>query len=173
MQSKWINSNLLQVIFEITSFAKINSIPVFVDPKIDNFFSYKHSTVFKPNKKEASHALGMDLKSTDEINTAGRMLLDKLECKNVLLTLGGDGMMLFENNGDVITVPTLARQVADVSGAGDTVIATLSACIAGGATVKESAIIANFAAGVVVEKPGIVSITPDEIIESALRNHGK
>ena len=115
----------------------------------------------------------MDLKSTDEINTAGRMLLDKLECKNVLLTLGGDGMMLFENNGDVITVPTLARQVADVSGAGDTVIATLSACIAGGATVKESAIIANFAAGVVVEKPGIVSITPDEIIESALRNHGK
>ena len=161
------------LILEITSFARINSIPIFVDPKLDNFFSYKHSTVFKPNKKEASQALGMELKNSHDIDKAGKLLLEKLECNNVLLTLGGDGMMLFENNGDVITVPTLARQVADVSGAGDTVIATLSACIAGGATVKESAIIANFAAGVVVEKPGIVSITPEEILESADRNHGK
>ena len=161
------------LIYEVTSFAKINSIPVFVDPKFDNFFSYKHSTVFKPNKKEAGQALGMSLNNTNDINTAGKLLLEKIECKNVLLTLGGDGMMLFEDNGDIITVPTLARQVADVSGAGDTVIATLAACISGGATVKESAIIANFAAGVVVEKPGIVSITLEEILESADRNHGK
>lgn len=158
------------LIYEIMAFAKINGIPFFVDPKIDNFFSYQNATVFKPNRKEAAQALDMNLKTKEDIEKAGKLLLSKLSCDSVLITLGSDGMMLFERNGDITSVPTNARLVADVSGAGDTAIATLASCVAGGASVKDAAIIANLASGVVCEIPGIVSITPNEIIESAKRN---
>jgi D-beta-D-heptose 7-phosphate kinase/D-beta-D-heptose 1-phosphate adenosyltransferase len=100
------------------------------------------------------------------------LLLQKLECENVLLTLGKDGMLLFESNGTILSVPTRARHVADVSGAGDTAIATLSAFMAGGATVTEAASIANYASGAVCEEPGIVSITPEALLNS-IRNNNK
>jgi bifunctional ADP-heptose synthase (sugar kinase/adenylyltransferase) len=78
-------------------------------------------------------------------------------------------MILFEKNGNISSIPTIARQVADVSGAGDTVIATLAAMFVSGATLWESSIIANFASGVVCEKPGIVAIERNELIETAKR----
>ncbi len=159
------------LIYEIISFAKINNIPVFVDPKFDNFFLFRDVTVVKPNKKEASKALGMEIKTEEDVIKTGRELMERLNCSYVLLTLGKDGMMLFENNGDISSVPTRARNVADVSGAGDTAIATLSAAIAGGASIKESAALANYASGSVCESPGIVSITIDNLLYSIRKNN--
>lgn len=153
------------LIREVTKFAIDHNIPVFVDPKHDNFFDYQDVTVFKPNKKEAATALGMELKDDKSINEAGQKLIKELDCKYVLLTLGSLGMRLFDQEGNISSVDTKARQIADVSGAGDTVIATLAACMAGGAEVKEAATIANIAAGYVCGEPGIVSVTKENILE--------
>lgn len=159
-----------ELILQITEFAVSKDIPLFVDPKFHNFFAFQNATVFKPNKKEATGALNITLKNHDEIVRAGRTLLEKLNCKNVLLTLGADGMMLFESNGEISSVPTRARRVSDVSGAGDTAIATLAAMFAGLANVSEAASVANFASGVVCEEPGIVSITVEKLLK-AIRNY--
>lgn len=161
------NKGLLteSLINSIIIFSLDNNIPVFVDPKSENFFSYRKCTLFKPNRKEAANALRMNLKTKDDIITAGKKLLEKIECKNVLITLGSEGMYLFEDNGNIYSVPTFARKVADVSGAGDTTIATLCAGWVGGASVKDASALANYAAGLVVEKPGIVSVDINELIE--------
>lgn len=163
-----ISSSLIR---EICFFAKSESIPVFVDPKFSNFFHYHEVTLFKPNRKEAEKALNMDIKSKEEVAKAGKTLIDKLKAKNVLITLGSEGMMLFEDSGDVSSVPTKARKVSDVSGAGDTAIATLSASYIAGANIKEAATLANYASGVVCEEPGIVSIKPDDLLDS-IKNNG-
>jgi len=154
------------LILEVISFARINNIPIYVDPKFENFFNFKNVTLFKPNRKEAEQALGVSIKAKEQIIEAGTVLLSKLNCQNVLLTLGADGMMLFERNGDISSVPTHAIHIADVSGAGDTAIATLSAAVAGGANFKEAAIMANYASGVVCEEPGIVSITKNNLLNA-------
>lgn len=154
------------LIQSICSIAQARNIPVFVDPKFNHFFDYKGVAVFKPNRKEAQEALGYSLRSEDDIQKAGKELLKRLECGNVLLTLGEQGMMLFENNGNVSSVPTRARKVSDVSGAGDTTIAMLSAAMAGGASVQEAATLSNYAAGIVCEQPGIVTVKPAEVIHA-------
>ncbi len=158
------------LIREVISRAKQFKVPVFVDPKFANFFTYKGVTVFKPNRKEAKEALSIDISTPAEVEKAGKMLLEKLDSENILLTLGKDGMMLFEKNGDISSVPTRARNVSDVSGAGDTAIATLAAAIAGNANIKEAAALANYASGVVCEQPGIVSIKVNELLETVARN---
>lgn len=155
-----------KLISDIISIAKRKCIPIYVDPKFNNFFDYKDITLFKPNRKEASTALGFDIKSEIDIDNAGKILLEKLNCENILLTLGSNGMKLFSKNGYSSHIPTNARHIADVSGAGDTAISTLAAAIAGGASVEESALLANFASGIVCEKPGIVTITIDELLEA-------
>ncbi len=159
------------LINKVIAYAKSSSIPVFVDPKFDNFFQYKDVTVFKPNKKEASKALGITIKTEEDILNTGRELMARLNCSNVLLTLGKDGMRLFESGGDILSVPTHARNVADVSGAGDTAIATLAAAVAGGAAIREAAAMANYAAGSVCESPGIVSITIESLLYSIRKNN--
>ncbi len=155
-----------QLIISVIEFALKNNIPIYVDPKKDNFMLYKGVTVFKPNRKEAAEAIGLTLRTKDDIIEAGKKLLEMLNCKNVLITLGAEGMMLFENSGAISSVPTKARHVADVSGAGDTAIATMAASLAGNASIKEAAALANNASGIVCEKPGIVSIEINELIES-------
>ncbi|MBX3043697.1 MAG: D-glycero-beta-D-manno-heptose-7-phosphate kinase [Candidatus Kapabacteria bacterium] len=159
-----------ELIISVIKYAKSNNIPVLVDPKSDNFFLYKGVTLFKPNRKEAQQALGLPLRNKDEVFDAGKKLLVMLECENVLITLGAEGMMLFESDGSISSVPTKARHVADVSGAGDTAIATLSATISGGANIREASSMANYASGLVCEKPGIVSIKIDELLESIRNN---
>jgi rfaE bifunctional protein kinase chain/domain len=159
------------LIREVINFALDSNIPVFVDPKYDKFFNYKNVTVFKPNKKEAAQALGLEITTEEDIINAGRALLEKTKSKNVLLTLGKDGMMLFESNGEITSVPTIARSVADVSGAGDTAIATLAASYSAGGTIREASALANYAAGIVCEQPGIVAIDPDSLIKSILNNN--
>ncbi|PKL79599.1 MAG: D-glycero-beta-D-manno-heptose-7-phosphate kinase [Ignavibacteriae bacterium HGW-Ignavibacteriae-4] len=156
-----ISSKLIK---DVLKYAKSNNIEVYADPKFANFFAYKGVTAFKPNKKEAAQALKIEIKTEEDVKIAGQMLLDKLSCDNVLLTLGDKGMMLFEANGNIHHVDTKARLVSDVSGAGDTVIATLAACKTGGANMTEAATIANIAAGYVCGEPGIVSVTKDDIL---------
>jgi rfaE bifunctional protein kinase chain/domain len=153
-----------RLIKDVLAYAKSNDIAIYVDPKFANFLAYKGVTVFKPNKKEAAQALKISMKTNEDVINAGKQLLDKLNCDNVLLTLGDKGMMLFEVDGNVHHVDTKARLVSDVSGAGDTVIATLAACYTGGATMTEAATIANIAAGFVCGEPGIVSVTKDDIL---------
>ncbi len=121
------------------------NILVTVDPKFNNFFEYKNVTVFKPNRKEAGDVLGMKIDSENDIAAAGFKILEKLNAKYVLLTLGEEGISVFEKDQPVKRMPTKARKVADVSGAGDTVISTLTIALAAGADIIESSYLANYA----------------------------
>jgi rfaE bifunctional protein kinase chain/domain len=153
-----------RLIRSVIELGRSRKIPVFVDPKHRHFFDFVGCTVFKPNKKEAADALGMPLTTLEEIEKAGRTLRNTLKCDNVLITLGAAGMVLIEQDGSISTVPTRAMNVADVSGAGDTVIATLGAMMSIGVPVREAASLANIAAGHVVAEPGIVAITASELL---------
>ncbi len=141
---------------------------VTVDPKFDNFFEFRNVALFKPNKKETEEALAMRLDSDESIEQAGKMLLDRLNAGAVLITLGSRGMALFRKNKPAAFEGTRAREVADVSGAGDTVIATVSFALAAGATMKEAVTLANYAAGVVCEEVGAVPIEHEQLVEAVL-----
>lgn len=159
-----------EFIENIIKFANERNILLTVDPKQDNFFYYKGVDLFKPNKKEASQALGFKIDTKENLKQAGIKLLENMQCKNLLITLGSEGMMLFQEDGNIFSLPTRARQVSDVSGAGDTAIASYTASIIGGANVIEAAAIANFAAGTVCEKPGVVPIDISDLLVTIKRN---
>ena len=146
--------------------ARSRNIPVCVDPKDKNFFEYRGVSAFKPNRKETEDALGRKLITEEDFESAARELLEKLECENIILTLGSRGMLLLQNDGHLRRVATRARKVADVSGAGDTVIATLSLALAAGASMEESALIANAAGGLVCEEIGIVPVDRDKLYDA-------
>lgn len=150
-----LTPSLIEKVIEL---ANENDVLITVDPKFHNFFHYKNVTVFKPNRKEAEDVLGMKISTDEDILTAGEKLLAKLNCKYLLLTLGEEGISIFEKGKDVRRMPTKARKVADVSGAGDTVISTLTIALAAGANIVEASYLANYAAGIVCEEVGIVPI---------------
>lgn len=156
------------LIVRIIELARKKKKIVAVDPKFNNFFEYRNVTIFKPNRKETEEALGTRLSTSEDITKAGRKLMDQLGAENVLLTLGESGMSLFEKNGTISTIPTAARRVADVSGAGDTVIATLTMALASGANIGESATLANLAGGIVCGEVGIVPIDKKVLFEAVL-----
>lgn len=158
------------VIKEVLKFANEKGLPVFVDPKKANFFSYEGVFLFKPNRKEASDALRLPLSNRNEYITGGVILKDRLSCSNLLLTLGSEGMMLFESSGEMSEATTHAQHIADVSGAGDTVMAALVAAYCGGATIRKAAAIANVAAGIVVAEPGIIAINAQTLLEHCREN---
>jgi len=164
-----LTKGLIQSIIRL---AKEHTKPITVDPKASNFFEYQGVSVFKPNRKEAEEALGRRFHTLDEMESAARDLLKKLAAENVLLTLGEMGMILIESNGSPAYVETRARHVADVSGAGDTVIATLTMAMVAGASVRESAALANYAGGIVCGEVGIVPIEKDVLIQTILRDNG-
>lgn len=142
--------------------ARRRGIPVVVDPKYRHFFAYAGATVFKPNRRELESALGasVDLDHRDALPAA----LEKLGVDNLLLTLGPDGMILVTNDGNTTHIPSIAREVFDVSGAGDTVTAWVGTALAAGGTVREAATLGNFAAGVEVGKAGVATVSPTEVI---------
>lgn len=155
------------LIGKVIEFANKNNIKVLVDPKFYNFFEYKNVFLFKPNRKELEEAFGRKAKDMQEIEKLADELMGKMNCTYLVLTLGDKGVMLFEKtNGktNIEKIETVAREVADVSGAGDTVISTIAVCLAGGATVSEAVKFANYAAGIVVEEVGIVPITKEKLI---------
>lgn len=158
-----------EIIHELIAVAQKYNKIITVDPKFNNFFEYKNVTVLKPNLREAEEILGGRLRTSEDIDNAGRKLLEMLSAQNLLLTRGEQGMSLYESSGDVTHFGTQAANVQDVSGAGDTVISTLTIALAGGANVREAAALANCAAGVVVGAVGIVPIEPQPLIEAALR----
>jgi len=154
------------LIKEVVSIAKRKKKIIVVDPKEDNFSCYRDVTSITPNRFEAQNAVGFKLKNRDDLCRAGYAILKDLRSKSVLITLGEEGMALFEKGGKKpLHIPTLAQDVFDVSGAGDTVISvfTLSKCC--GATDVEAANIANCAAGIVVGKVGIAVVTQEELIK--------
>ncbi len=162
------NKGLLlpELIRQIVTCANRHGKIVTVDPKFDHFLDYRDVTLFKPNRKETAEALAMRVDDQAQIRRAGAILLEKLNAKYVLITLGSQGMALFEQNGAVRFTDTRARKVADVSGAGDTVIGTVTFALAAGATILEAVSMATFAAGVVCEEVGVVPITAPKLLQS-------
>jgi len=159
-----------QVIEAAITLAGRNDKMITVDPKFTNFLKYKNVSVFKPNIRETEAALAVHLISEGDLIDAGKRLLSELNAANVLITRGGEGMSLFEASGEITHVSTRARKVADVSGAGDTVISTLTLALAGGANVQEAATLANFAAGIVCQEVGIVPIELDHLYKVCLKD---
>lgn len=143
--------------------------PVVVDPKFRSFYAYRGATVFKPNLNELSAVLRDDIHPDNESWLA--RIRAELGCDNLLVTMGEDGMALITAEGEYIRVPTVARSVYDVSGAGDTVIAALAVALAAGATVPEAAVLANHAAGIEVSKAGVATVAPDELREVVREYH--
>jgi rfaE bifunctional protein kinase chain/domain len=157
------------LISKIITLANKKNIMITVDPKFDNFFEYKNVTVFKPNKKETETVLGIRIKDDKDISSAGKNLLHKLNSEYVLLTLGEEGIAVFEKGDKERRMPTKARKVADVSGAGDTVISTLTIGLAAGANIYEACFLANYAAGIVCGEVGIVPIEKERLFETVLK----
>lgn len=134
-----------------------------VDPTPCHFPAYHGVSIITPNKKEAEQASGLRADDEDSLVRVGRALMKKSRAHSLLITRGEEGMMFFEE-GEEITIPTMAREVFDVTGAGDTVIATLALAVAAGASVYEGALVANCAAGVAVGKLGTAAVTVEEIL---------
>lgn len=145
---------------------------VLADPKPQNIDVFKGVTCVAPNVHEASTASGILIKDDASLRQAGNALLEKLECKYVVITRGEHGMSLFGRDGARLDVPSVARKVFDVSGAGDTVIAVLALALSAGASIERAMQLANFAAGAVVEKLGTATASSDEILALVEHEHG-
>jgi D-glycero-beta-D-manno-heptose-7-phosphate kinase len=161
------------VIRAVTSAARESQTIVTVDPKFRNFFEYRDVTVFKPNRRELEQACGRKLSADADFELAGSELLRRLNAGNVLVTRGENGMTLVEGGGIVSHFPTRTRSAADVSGAGDTVIATLTAALAAGADIGEAAELSNYAAGIVCGEVGIVPVERQRLLQSVLHRHSE
>lgn len=148
--------------------ARQRGVIVCLDPKMRSFAHYQPVTVITPNNQEASDASGIPIEDEQSLSEAGLKLLGSIDARAVLITRGEEGMALFTGGGsdgaEVTHIPTVAREVYDVTGAGDTVIATLALALASGASLEEAAVLANHAAGVVVGKVGTASLTREELL---------
>lgn len=151
---------------ELTRMAALRKIPIIVDPKVEHFSYYKGVTVMTPNHLEATQAAGLHGDDDQTINHAGTVIRQRLGCQSVLITRGEKGMSLYEGEGMSWHLPTQARQVYDVTGAGDTVIGTLALALATGANMREAATLANHAAGIVVGMVGTATVSPKQLLEA-------
>ncbi len=138
---------------------------VLVDPKVPHLPRYHGCSILTPNHLEAAQASGIPIEDATGLAQAGRSLLARLQCEAVLITRGEQGMSLFEQGGRETHLPTVARQVFDVTGAGDTVVGTLGLALSAGASLQEGARLANFAAGIVVGVVGTATVAPEELRE--------
>jgi D-beta-D-heptose 7-phosphate kinase/D-beta-D-heptose 1-phosphate adenosyltransferase len=137
--------------------------PLLVDPKVRHFDRYRGASVVTPNQAETEQATGVRIRGEADLRAAGEKILRRLECGAALVTRGEHGMSLFARGAKPLHIPTAAREVYDVTGAGDTVVATLALALSAGAALPEAAVLANFAAGVVVGKLGTATANPDEL----------
>lgn len=152
-----------QILGEILPLA-YERVPVLIDPKLRNFNFYRPATLVTPNHHEALRMSNSEDYSDDGSHHAATIIREKLGCDAVLITRGDRGMMLLGADGQPVYVKTAAREVYDVTGAGDTVIAALAAALAAGTSMIEAAILANHAAGIVVGKVGTATATAEELI---------
>ncbi|HSF18612.1 MAG TPA: D-glycero-beta-D-manno-heptose-7-phosphate kinase [Vicinamibacteria bacterium] len=144
--------------------AKRAGIPVLADPKLKRYRRYRGIRLVTPNLGEAERFTGIAIHSEADIAQAAQSLLDELECDAVLITRGEQGMSLYERDAQVLHIPTRAREVFDVTGAGDTVIATAALALAAGSSLASAAELANRAAGIVVGKLGTAVVLPQELL---------
>jgi D-beta-D-heptose 7-phosphate kinase/D-beta-D-heptose 1-phosphate adenosyltransferase len=161
-----------ELVREILKQARPKNIFVSVDPKVGHFHVYKKVSLITPNVVEASVASGVEIRDEKSLVTAGRTLLRKISCGAVLITRGEQGMSLFRKD-KVVHIPTAAKNVFDVTGAGDTVIAAFTLAYAAGASMEGAAVIANHAAGIVVGQVGTAVVTPDQLRKSLGSSCGK
>lgn len=160
------NKGLLSeaLIAKCLELCKKHKVPVAVDPKQKNFFCYKNVDIFKPNYLELQTNLGKRFEQDEDFFTAALALRNRLKCKYLVVTRGAKGMYIFSKNSEVQHLPSCAREVFDVSGAGDTVISALGMAYSSGADILSSASFANRAAGVVCGKMGTATATVKEIL---------
>ncbi len=151
---------------ELTQLAARYGIPIVVDPKVEHFGYYKGVTVITPNHLEAVQAAGVHGEDDQTIDEAGAIIRQRLGCQSVLITRGERGMSLYEADGARWHIPTRARQVYDVTGAGDTVVGTLALALSTGASMREAATLANYAAGIVVGMVGTATVTPQQLSDA-------
>lgn len=167
-----VSENLAQSVIRE---ARSAGIPVIIDPKGNQYEKYKGGTIITPNVMEAEQVLRCEILNEEDIIKAGDALNKLIEGEAVLLTRGAKGMTLFRRSGAPITVPAIARNLFDVTGAGDTVVATIAMCMACGADLEDSVYLANLAAGLVVEKLGTATVTGKELLKNLQsddhRNH--
>ncbi len=140
------------------------AIPLIVDPKPDNLHRFVGATVITPNNFEATRISGIDIRDEETLLAAARQIREEISCEAVLITRGEAGMALLEGDDSLVTIPTMAQEVYDVTGAGDTVAATLALGLAAGCSMTEAAVLANHAAGIVVGKIGTASVSCDELL---------
>ena len=157
-----VTPNILREILPVA----YEQVPVLIDPKLRNFNAYRPATLVTPNHLEALRMSDTEDHSDDGSHHAAKVIREKLGCDAVLITRGDRGMMLLEGDGQPVYVETAAREVYDVTGAGDTVIATLAGALATGATMLEAATLANHAAGIVVGKVGTATASAEELIQT-------
>lgn len=158
------------LIQNIIAQAQERDIPIIVDPKGKNYSKYRNVTVITPNKREAETVLNMQIKDEEMLQKAGRSLLNRLKTKAIIITMGKDGMALFQKGKKTVHISAIKKEVFDVTGAGDTVISLLGLGIASGLEFTKSIEIANIAAGIVVGKIGTATVTLQEVIESVLQH---
>lgn len=152
------------VIQGIISHCREAGIRIFVDPKQRHFFDYRDVFLFKPNRRETIDNLHVPMNGMMDYKSAATELKSRLNAKNILITLSEDGMLLLDSEGEFTHVPTTAAEVLDVSGAGDTVIATLTTAVAAGVPIPDAVRLANDAAGVVIRELGIVPIRREQLL---------
>ena len=168
--SQPLMSHLLRKVREVESESG-RRIPVVVDPKPEQPARFIGATIITPNHLEAEKMSGLQITNEQELIQAAEILRDKFSCEAVLITRGEAGMSLLETGKELVTIPTMAREVFDVTGAGDTVIATLALGLAAGATFAEAASLANVAAGIVVGKIGTATVSREEILAELQGEH--
>lgn len=155
-----------------TTLARRHSVLTIADPKGLDFTKYRNVDMLTPNQKEAGLAAGVDILSRKDLIRAGRRIMDTVGLRRLVVTCGKDGMLLFDEDTEPFCIESEARQVFDVSGAGDTVIAILGLFLASGASFRQSACAANAAAGIVVGKVGTATASRQELEKALAESPG-
>lgn len=149
---------------KVIPYAQEKKIPIFVDPKINHFFLFSPVTLITPNHHEAEKIVGHECRSDSQVEKAGEDIFSQISAQYLILKRGEQGMTVFEKGKKAYHIPTTAREVYDVTGAGDTVIAVAALALLSGASIREAATLANTAAGIVIGKLGTATLTSEELI---------
>jgi D-beta-D-heptose 7-phosphate kinase/D-beta-D-heptose 1-phosphate adenosyltransferase len=158
-----INKPLLE---KILSYVLSKNLPVFIDPKVEHFDLFSPVTLITPNHFEAERIVHHPCHSDDEVERAGENILSKISAQHLIIKRGEKGMTVFEKGKEPVHIPTIAKEVFDVTGAGDTVIATASLALLAGASIQAAAFMANAAAGIVIAKLGTAILTKNELLSA-------
>ncbi len=167
--SDYLKGSITRAVMDAVMGMKASGAMVVVDPKIPHLERYTGATLITPNHHEAEAATHRLIRTDEEAAAAAREFRTRANCDAVLITRGDAGMWLSDAS-HAGSIPAVAREVADVTGAGDTVVATLALALAAGAAIDEAAVLANIAAGIVVGKFGAATVTPDELLAALAPN---